>query len=108
MRSAFIAAGLSIGLLVPQAALACGGFFCGGTPIDQTGEDILFAVDEEDSQSLSHCRLTRSIRSDHADRATSMDPGAARMPALSKKGQGAVIVTSTAPSNSSFQASTTR
>ena len=48
MQRALIAAGLSVGLLVPQAALACGGFFCGGTPIDQTGEDVLFAVDGRD------------------------------------------------------------
>jgi MYXO-CTERM domain-containing protein len=28
----------------PTRAEACGGFFCGGTPIDQTGEKIAFAV----------------------------------------------------------------
>lgn len=32
-------------LFTPVPVLACGGFFCGGTPIDQTGEDIVFAVD---------------------------------------------------------------
>ena len=30
--------------LAPTRAEACGGFFCGGTPIDQTGEKIAFAV----------------------------------------------------------------
>ncbi len=56
MRTAIITAGLSIGLLVPQAALACGGFFCGGTPIDQTGEDVLFAVDGRNIE--SHVRIS--------------------------------------------------
>lgn len=28
--------------LAPAPALACGGFFCGGQPVDQVGEDILF------------------------------------------------------------------
>jgi hypothetical protein len=56
MRSAIIATGLAAGLLVPQAALACGGFFCGGTPIDQTGEDILFAVDGRNIE--THVRIS--------------------------------------------------
>lgn len=56
MRSALIAAGLGLGLLVPQAALACGGFFCGGTPIDQTGEDILFSVDGRNIE--THVRIS--------------------------------------------------
>lgn len=56
MRSALTIAGLTVGLLVPQAALACGGFFCGGTPIDQTGEDILFAVDGRNIE--THVRIS--------------------------------------------------
>lgn len=31
---------------VPTSAVACGGFFCSNLPIDQTGEDILFAAEE--------------------------------------------------------------
>src|SRR5262249_31629607 len=33
-------------LATPRRATACGGFFCGTTPVDQAGEKILFAVDE--------------------------------------------------------------
>lgn len=32
-------------VLSPVAASACGGFFCSQTPIDQSGERVLFAVD---------------------------------------------------------------
>lgn len=31
-------------LLVPSPAAACGGFFCGRQPVDQTAERILFEV----------------------------------------------------------------
>jgi hypothetical protein len=37
---------LALALLVPRAASACGGFFCSNAPVDQSGEKILFAVDE--------------------------------------------------------------
>src|SRR5262245_30478716 len=37
---------LSIALLLPRPAAACGGFFCSTSPVDQSGEKILFAVDE--------------------------------------------------------------
>jgi MYXO-CTERM domain-containing protein len=39
---------LAGGLLAapPRAAHACGGFFCGNVPVVQTGEQIVFAVDE--------------------------------------------------------------
>jgi MYXO-CTERM domain-containing protein len=37
---------LVLALIVPRSAAACGGFFCGTTPVDQAGEKILFAVDE--------------------------------------------------------------
>ncbi|MEM6290733.1 MAG: DUF2330 domain-containing protein [Myxococcota bacterium] len=49
VRSAAAAAALVL-MLAPRAAEACGGFFCDGgpqpMPVDQTGEDILFVMDE--------------------------------------------------------------
>ncbi|MCP4502664.1 MAG: DUF2330 domain-containing protein [Deltaproteobacteria bacterium] len=39
-------------LLVPDAALACGGFFCSSGPVDQGGEDILFEVDPDGNTSV--------------------------------------------------------
>jgi hypothetical protein len=33
--------------LVPSRADACGGFFCSSTPVDQSAERIVFAVDEQ-------------------------------------------------------------
>src|SRR5687767_5801559 len=40
--------GLVVGLAAvrPPAARACGGFFCARTPIDQSGEYILFSMDD--------------------------------------------------------------
>src|SRR5438309_3863395 len=35
---------LVLALLCAPAAYACGGFFCGGTQIDQSSERIIFAV----------------------------------------------------------------
>ncbi|MDH5492702.1 MAG: DUF2330 domain-containing protein [Myxococcales bacterium] len=35
--------------LVPRSAQACGGFFCGQQPVDQSAERILFAVGEDGS-----------------------------------------------------------
>jgi hypothetical protein len=35
--------------LTPDVAQACGGFFCGRQPVDQTAERILFAVGESSS-----------------------------------------------------------
>lgn len=34
------------GLVAPRPAAACGGFFCSQVPIDQSGEQIVFAVDK--------------------------------------------------------------
>ena len=31
-------------LLLPHAALACGGFFCDQVPVDQSGENVLFSA----------------------------------------------------------------
>ena len=43
--------------LVP-AANACGGFFCGPTdPIDQAGENILFAVDKAAGEVTVHVQI---------------------------------------------------
>lgn len=36
---------LCAGLFLPTEAAACGGFFCSTTPIDQSGENIVFGVD---------------------------------------------------------------
>ena len=38
----------SAALLVPSAAAACGGLFCSQSPVDQSGESIVFATHEDD------------------------------------------------------------
>ncbi len=38
---------LLVAALSPATAAACGGFFCSQVPVDQSGENILFAVDDE-------------------------------------------------------------
>jgi uncharacterized protein (TIGR03382 family) len=43
-------------LLTPATALACGGFFCSQTPIDQSGEQIVFAV--EDGHVTAHIQIS--------------------------------------------------
>lgn len=45
--AALIAAPLSIFTFTSSDALACGGFFCSTTPVMQTGEKIVFAIDEQ-------------------------------------------------------------
>jgi len=40
-------AALSGWVLAPAPAEACGGFFCGQTPVDQTAERVVFAVDHD-------------------------------------------------------------
>ncbi len=37
------------GLTMPLPASACGGFFCSSQPIDQSGENIVFSVEEDGS-----------------------------------------------------------
>ena len=37
-----------LAVLVPAPVLACGGFFCSQTPVDQTAERIIFAVEDDD------------------------------------------------------------
>jgi len=53
-------AGLSIAtataFVVPTTASACGGFFCNRQPIDQSGENIVFAV-EEDGTMETHVQI---------------------------------------------------
>ncbi|MFT7624233.1 MAG: MYXO-CTERM domain-containing protein, partial [Myxococcota bacterium] len=44
-RSALVAACLVAVVSAPGAAHACGGFFCSQVPVEQKGEQILFAVD---------------------------------------------------------------
>lgn len=41
-----IGLGTAAAVTIPASAVACGGFFCSNLPIDQTGEDILFATEE--------------------------------------------------------------
>ena len=56
MRTLLVAiATAAVASIVAAPALACGGFFCGGTPIDQTGEDILFAVNGRNIE--AHVRI---------------------------------------------------
>ena len=40
-----VAAALAVATGAPRTAQACGGFFCSQSPIDQTGERVLFGVD---------------------------------------------------------------
>ncbi len=43
--------------LAPRAARACGGFFCSGQQIDQTGERVLFVIDEESGRVQAHIQI---------------------------------------------------
>lgn len=45
-------------LALPQAAWACGGFFCNNSaPVEQTGEDIFFYVDEAAGTVTAHVQI---------------------------------------------------
>ncbi len=44
------------GLALPAPASACGGFFCSNQPIDQSGENIVFSV-EEDGAIEAHVQI---------------------------------------------------
>lgn len=44
--------------LFSDAALACGGFFCSNIPVDQTGEDVLFVVDEQSDETTVHVQIS--------------------------------------------------
>ena len=62
LRSLFIAGLVSAGLVAaPSAAEACGGLFCdaGPTPmpVDQTGENILFVMDEAANKVEAHIQI---------------------------------------------------
>ena len=46
----------SAAFLVPAAAAACGGFFCNQVPVDQTGENIVFAM-HEDGTTEAHVQI---------------------------------------------------
>ncbi|MFM2162969.1 MAG: hypothetical protein RLZZ383_2481 [Pseudomonadota bacterium] len=51
---------LSLALAAPMLstdALACGGFFCQTTPIDQSAEKIVFAVDEAEGTVETHVQI---------------------------------------------------
>ncbi|WP_170136113.1 DUF2330 domain-containing protein [Nannocystis exedens] len=64
-RSLVVSVGLVAGLalwLSPTPARACGGFFCDlvnnqPTPVDQTGENILFAIDEDAGTVEAHIQI---------------------------------------------------
>jgi MYXO-CTERM domain-containing protein len=45
-------------LAAPTSALACGGFFCMTTPIDQSSEKIVFAVDEGEGTVETHVQIS--------------------------------------------------
>jgi MYXO-CTERM domain-containing protein len=47
-----------------SVAWACGGFFCGNVPVDQQGEDILFAVDPEQNETTVHVQITYQGKAD--------------------------------------------
>ena len=57
MRKRTVAAGIFACLIgIPGTAMACGGFFCNfQTPVDQVGEQILFAV--EGNQVTAHIKI---------------------------------------------------
>ena len=38
---------LAAALYTPSAALACGGFFCSQSPVDQASERIIFAINDD-------------------------------------------------------------
>ncbi len=46
-----------IALVLESAAYACGGFFCNQTPVDQSAERIVFAVDETTSTVETHVQI---------------------------------------------------
>jgi hypothetical protein len=53
-----MAGSLLASLALTPTAEACGGFFCNRTdPVDQSGEDILFAVDEESNTTTAHIQI---------------------------------------------------
>lgn len=54
MKLATLAASALI--LAPAAAAACGGFFCAQVPVDQSGENIVFAV-HEDGTTEAHVQV---------------------------------------------------
>ncbi len=65
MRIASIVAGaaLAIALFIPEQAAACGGFFCGGTPIDQSGESIIYGVEGATVEALVQITYTGNAKS---------------------------------------------
>lgn len=48
-RLASLAAALGVASLAPATALACGGFFCSATPVDQQAERIIFVQEDSDT-----------------------------------------------------------
>ena len=58
IRTTTISALLAAGLALPNAAWACGGFFCNNTePVDQTAEEILFEVDGDSDTTTMHVKI---------------------------------------------------
>ena len=53
-----VVAGVAAMVIPAQSAQACGGFFCSQTPIDQSGESILFAIDEEAGTVSTHVQIS--------------------------------------------------
>lgn len=46
---ASLAAAVGLASLAPATALACGGFFCNATPVDQQAERIIFVQEDSDT-----------------------------------------------------------
>jgi hypothetical protein len=58
MRPLFLMGGLALSaFMIPSDASACGGFFCSQEPIDQTAEQIAFAVNPETNTVDAHIRI---------------------------------------------------
>ncbi len=59
INTIFSLTALAAATLMPTgSAQACGGFFCSQIPIDQSGESILFAVDEESGTVSTHVQIS--------------------------------------------------
>lgn len=52
---ALLPALIAVLAISPSDTYACGGFFCGGVPVDQAGEDVLFVIDE--GRVTAHIRI---------------------------------------------------
>jgi hypothetical protein len=58
MKMTFVVGGVLLGLCVvgTRSAEACGGFFCQNVPVDQSGEHLLFGI-EDDGTVVAHIQI---------------------------------------------------